>query len=151
MQPFCSIPTGCGGGSKVRSPNPSETKTMTFCKLPSGAARTSSEVTPPWCNLAQLGSAFMLICVGVGSEPVNFTNPLTSAVPEGVCCAWFTVGGRHAKRTTAAKDFKAFITFILGFSPGSLCSEERGDAQSSAGLHGPGDARVTLVIGACVM
>src|SRR5215469_11590071 len=72
---------GCGGGSNVRSPNPSETNTTTFCKPPSAAATTSSEVNPPGCNLAQLGSAFMFMRVGAGREPSNLATPFTTAVP----------------------------------------------------------------------
>src|SRR5215469_404804 len=150
MQSFCSIVMGGGDGSKARSPNPSETNTTTFCKPPSGAARTSSEVTPPGCNLAQLGSAFMFMRVEAGRGPTTFTNPLTTAVAAGVSCAWVTVGSRHAKRARAAKHLKTFVTFILDFSPVSLCSEERGDAQSSAGLYRPSGAKVTQVTGTCV-
>src|SRR5205823_10000034 len=55
--------------------------TTTFCKPPSGLATTSSALTPPGWTLEQLGSAFMLMCAGVGRGPANFTSPFTTAVP----------------------------------------------------------------------
>src|ERR1039458_7722851 len=81
MQPFCSTTTGSVGASNVRSPRPSDTKTITFCRSPFESVMTSSANTGEGCCLAQLGSADMLISLDFGTVPSNFTTPFTLAAP----------------------------------------------------------------------
>src|ERR1700746_775048 len=81
MQPFCTMGGGSAGGSNVRSPRPSETKTITFSNPPLESAITSSDITGVGCSLAQLGSAAMLMRVGLVPVPSNLTVPLTSELP----------------------------------------------------------------------
>src|ERR1019366_8729760 len=81
MQPFCSTTTGCAGGSNVRSPSPSATKTITFCRSPFESVITSCANTGAECCLAQLGSADMLMSLGFGTEPSNRTVPFRLAAP----------------------------------------------------------------------
>src|SRR5208282_5441077 len=88
MQPFCSTTTGCVGGSNVRSPNPSATNTITFCRSPFESVITSCAKTGEECCLAQLGSAAMLISLGLGVTPSNRTVPFTLEAP-----AALTLGG----------------------------------------------------------
>ena len=118
MHPFCSMVAGWDGGSKARSANPSETKTTTFSKSPLGSAKTSSADTPPGWSLAQLGSAFMLICVDVGRWPTNFTVPFTTAVPgAGLSLAGGRprAGSRPARNraTVAAKKKGKALTLMV--------------------------------------
>src|SRR5579872_1565785 len=80
MQPFCSTTAGCVGVSNVRSPRPSETKTTTSCRSPLPSVTTSWAYMGEACCLAQLGSADMLIALGFGTTPSNFTTPFRLAV-----------------------------------------------------------------------
>src|SRR5579863_446592 len=73
--------TGWLGGSNVRSPRPSETNTITFCRSPFASVITSWEKTATECCWAQLGSAAMLISFGFGTVPSNLTTPRTVAPP----------------------------------------------------------------------
>src|SRR6202011_4477752 len=67
------------GGSNVRSPRPSETKTTTFSSSPFESAMTSCENTGEGCCFAQLGSAAMLIAFGFGAAPSKRATPFTEA------------------------------------------------------------------------
>src|SRR5271155_1341541 len=67
--------TGLAGGSKVRSPKPSEMNTSTSCKSPLESVTTSGVEISPGCCLAQLGSAAMLIDLALGTVPSNLTVP----------------------------------------------------------------------------
>src|SRR5208283_5276864 len=73
--------SGSLGGSKVRSPTPSATKTSAFCNPPPKPVTTSAVRTGPGCCLAQLGSAAMLIGLAFGGVPSNLTTPFTTAAP----------------------------------------------------------------------
>src|SRR5258707_6574697 len=68
------------GGSNVRSPSPSETKTITFSSSPFESVMTSCENTGEGCCFAQLGSAAMLIGLGFGAVPSKRATPFTEAV-----------------------------------------------------------------------
>src|SRR3974390_3782216 len=83
MQPFCSTTTGSAGGSKVRSPRPSDTNTITFCRSPFASAITSCAMTGEGCCLAHTGYADMLIGLAKGALPSKRTVPRTVA-PVGV-------------------------------------------------------------------
>src|SRR5579863_5606483 len=67
--------TGWEGGSKVRSPKPSEMNTSTSCKSPLESVTTSGVEMSPGCCLAQVGSAAMLIGLALGTVPSNLTLP----------------------------------------------------------------------------
>src|ERR1035438_4554771 len=81
MQPFCSTTIGWVGGSNVRSPNPSETNTITFCRSPFESVITSWANTGEECCFAQLGSVDMLMSLGFGTAPSNRTVPFKSPPP----------------------------------------------------------------------
>src|SRR5208282_5022250 len=124
MQPFCSTTTGCVGASKVRSPKPSETNTITFCRSPFGSAITSCANTGDGCCPAQLGSADMLISLGFGTTPSNRTMPFTWAVPFVVVAgegpAAFTtpthIASKSQSETVIATTKAKFFAVMIGSS-----------------------------------
>src|SRR5208282_1738847 len=124
MQPFCSTTTGCVGASKVRSPKPSETNTITFCRSPFGSAITSCANTGDACCPAQLGSADMLISLGFGTTPSNRTMPFTWAVPFVVVAgegpAAFTtpthIASKNQSETVIATTKAKFFAVMIGSS-----------------------------------
>src|SRR5579883_3463429 len=82
--PFCSKVTTSAGTSKLRFSNPLEMNTITLPSELSLPVTKSWLIAGPGWALAQLGSEFMLIFVGWGSCPVNFTLPTTDAPdPDG--------------------------------------------------------------------
>src|ERR1051326_821281 len=74
MQPFCSITTGCDGGSEVRLPRPSFTYTNTFFNVPFGFTTTVSIVTGALCMALQFTSKKFMIFIG-GGMPLKHTIP----------------------------------------------------------------------------
>src|SRR5258708_36571306 len=114
MQPFCSTSTGCVGNSKVGSPSPSDTNTLTFCRSPLASAMTSCIITGEECCLAQLGSAAILIVLANGALPSNFTTPFTVApVRVGDGPPAFTLWGmeKQIARVTARMEITC-LSFI---------------------------------------
>jgi hypothetical protein len=77
IQPFCSTIAGWVGRSNVRSPNPSKTKMITFCRSPCASVITSCAKNGEGCCLAQLGSAAKLTTLGFGTTASNRTVPFT--------------------------------------------------------------------------
>src|ERR1700730_11158359 len=80
MQPFWLITIGWLGGSNVRSPSPSETKTITFSNSPFESVMTSCENTGEGCCFAQLGSTAMLMGCAFGAVPSQPGTAFTEAV-----------------------------------------------------------------------
>src|SRR5580698_655082 len=130
MQPFCSITAGWLGGSNVRSPKPSDTNTMTFCKSPFASAIISWFIAGEACCLAQLGSADMLMAFAAGTGPWNFTVPFNDVD----LLATFTGPAAFAARllrkravTTNATKKRTFLTFMTpAYCPplaGRACAE----------------------------
>src|ERR1700680_2069932 len=110
--------TGSVGGSKVRSPSPSATKTIAFCSPPFESTTTSLARNGAGCCLAQLGSADMLIGLGAGTAPVNLTMPLIAAAPalvggEGGLPAFTTWRPEMPIISVRAITRREFLIFIL--------------------------------------
>src|SRR5579862_5471241 len=114
MHPFCSTVAAFAGGSNVRSPSPSETNTITFCRSPFASIITSCAKMGEGCCLAQTGSAAIVIGLPTGIFPSKRTVPRTddpAVVGEGPPA--FAARGRFSTRQRLTIPIQTKFRFFI--------------------------------------